>query len=112
MLRPEGRLVDRQRPLVPRLRLGVLALVVVEPRQVVEARGNTRVLGTQRLLPDRQGAFVGRLGLGVSALETVDLRQVVEARGKARVLRPEPFRLFEGGWPVSSDWRSLNKSPT
>ncbi len=79
-----------------RLRLAVLALGVVEQREVVEARGNTRVLGTQRLFLDRQRPLEERLGLGVLALETVEFPQVVEARRQARVLRPEPFRLLEG----------------
>ncbi len=42
MLRAEGLLFDRQGALVERLGLAVAALVVVEPRQVVEARGNVR----------------------------------------------------------------------
>ena len=42
MLRAKGLFPDRQRPLVKGLGLRVLALVVVEPREVVEAGGHSR----------------------------------------------------------------------
>ena len=45
MVGPQRLLPDRQGPLVERLGLRVLALVVVEPRQVVEARGHIGMVG-------------------------------------------------------------------
>jgi hypothetical protein len=59
---------------VERLRLGVLALVLIENRQVVEALGHVRVLRSQGLLPDRQRPLMQRLGLGVPALIEVEHR--------------------------------------
>ena len=44
VLRPQGLLLDRQRPPEERLGLGVLALGIVERRQAVEGRGHVRVL--------------------------------------------------------------------
>ncbi len=40
----------------------------VQCGQIVEARGDFRVLRPERLLVDRQGSPVQRLGLGVAAL--------------------------------------------
>ncbi len=74
MLGPVDLLEDRQRPLVERLSLGVVALGSVELRQVVEALGHIRVLGSEGLLPDRQRAFVERLGLRVVALGMIEQR--------------------------------------
>ena len=96
MLRPQRLLKNRQRPPEERLGLGVLALLVVELRQVVEARGYLGVLRPQRLLKNRQRALVERLGLGVLALLVVEQRQVVEAGGQARILLSKLFRFFEG----------------
>ena len=76
-----GLLQDAQRLFVERLGLGVLALIVVERRQVVEAGGHTRMLRPQGRLLNRQRPFVEGLGLGVLALATVELSQVVEALG-------------------------------
>ena len=65
---PKRLFPDRQRPLVKRLGLRVLALVSVKLRQVVEARGHVGVLRAQRLFPDRQRPLVKGLGLRVLAL--------------------------------------------
>src|SRR5437879_3481033 len=54
MLRSKGPCVDRQRALVERLRLLVLALRIVEIRQVVEAARRAGVHLAQLLLTDRQ----------------------------------------------------------
>ena len=71
MRRPQGLLVDRQRPLVERLGLGVLVLDTVKLRQVVEARGYQGVLRPKRLLQDSERASVKRLGLAVAALGVI-----------------------------------------
>ena len=68
MIRAEGLLPDRQRALVERLGLRVLALVVVQLREVVQARGHIGMIRAEGLLPDRQRALVERLGLRVLAL--------------------------------------------
>ncbi len=67
MLRPEGLLPDRQGALVERLGLGVLALVVVEQRVIVEAVGYIPMVRPEGLLPERQRPLVERLCLGVLA---------------------------------------------
>ena len=64
----ERLLPDRQRALVERLGVGVLALVLVHDGQVVEGRGHVGVVCAERLLLDRQRALVERLGVGVLAL--------------------------------------------
>ena len=71
MVGSQGLLLDRQRALKERLGLGVLALVPVELRQVVEARAHVGVVGPEGLLPDGQRPLVERLGLGVEALVVV-----------------------------------------
>ena len=68
MLGAEGLLPDRQGSLVERLCLGVAALDTVQRGEVVEARGDVRVIGAEGRLPDRQRAPIERLGLGISAL--------------------------------------------
>ena len=65
MVRAERLLADRQRALVERLGLGVLALAWYSDGQVVEGRGHVGMVRAERLLADRQRALVERLGLGV-----------------------------------------------
>ena len=81
MLGTERLLPDGERALIERLGLRVLALGMVEQRQVVEARGHIGMLGAEGLLPDGERALIERLGLRVLALGMVERRQVVEARG-------------------------------
>jgi hypothetical protein len=69
----------RQRALVEGFGFRVLALVVVEVRQVVEASGHVGVVRPQRLFRDLEGPFIKRRGLFVLALGVVEQRQVVEA---------------------------------
>ena len=64
----ERLLLDRQRALVERLGVGVLALVCVHDGQVVEGVGHIGVVCAERLLLDRQRALVEPLGVGVLAL--------------------------------------------
>ena len=97
VLRPQSLLLDRQRPLVERLGLGIPALGMVNQPQVVEADGHGGVLRPQGLLPNRQRPLVKRLSLGVTGLGAVKLRQIVETRGEAYVIRPKRFRLLERG---------------
>ena len=68
MIGPERLFVDRQRPLVERLGLGVAALVVIEQSQIVQRHRDIGMIGPERLLLDRQRPLVERLGLGVAAL--------------------------------------------
>ena len=67
MLGSQGLLPDRQGAPVERLGLGVAALGVVEPRQVVEARGHARVTGSKFSCHLKTGRPL-LLGLGVIAL--------------------------------------------
>ncbi len=68
MIGPERLLVDRQRPLVERLGLGVAALVIIELSQIVQRQRNNGMIGPERLFFDRQRPLAERLGLGVAAL--------------------------------------------
>ena len=88
---PQRLLFDRQRPLVQWLGLGVLALVFVEPRQIVQGRRRVRVVWPQRLLVDRQRPLVQWLGLGVLALVVVEQRQIVQGRAVSGWSGPNAF---------------------
>ncbi len=81
MVWSQGFLRNRQRPIHKRFCLGVLALGILERRQVVEAPGHVGMLRTLGLLPDRQPALEERLGLGIPALVKVEFSQAEEARG-------------------------------
>ena len=61
MLRAERLLDDRQRPLVKRLRPGVVPLRLKQVSEVVEARRRIGMLRAERLLADRQRPLVKRL---------------------------------------------------
>ena len=65
-------LQDGEAALIERLGLGVLTLIIIRRRQVVEARGREGVLRPQGLLLDAEGALLERPGLGVLALSSVD----------------------------------------
>jgi hypothetical protein len=65
-------LIDCQRALVERLGFRVSGFGFVNSRQVAEALGHVRVLGSQDLFPDRQRALIERLGLLVVALVLVE----------------------------------------
>ena len=78
MVFAERLLADRQRALVERLGVGVLALLLVHDGQVVEGRGHIGVVCAERLLVDRQRALVEPLGVGVFTLLRVHDGQVVK----------------------------------
>jgi hypothetical protein len=67
-------LQNRERAPIERLGLGILSLVAVKLRQVVEARSHIGMVGAQRLLPDRERAPIERLGLGILSLVVVKPR--------------------------------------
>jgi len=89
MVRAKGLLRDRQRALVERLGLRVLALGAVEQCEVVQARGDIGMVRAKGLLRDRQRALVERLGLRVLALGVVERCEVVQARGDIGMVRAE-----------------------
>ncbi len=90
----------------------VATLIVIEPRQVVEAFGHIRVLGPKRLLPNRERPQVERLGLGVLALGVIEPRQVVEASGYVLMLGPKRLlyiasaRWYSGSASAYRPWAS------
>src|SRR2546423_87866 len=67
-------LPDVQGPLVEQLGLLVLALHIVEVRQIAERVGLQGMLGSQLLLPDAQSSLEERFGLPVLALIVVEVR--------------------------------------
>src|SRR5437660_722870 len=87
MIRLEHFLFNGQGSLVERLGLAVLALVMVERRQVVEALCDIGVLWLEHFLSNGQGSLVERLGLGVLALVFVEHRQVSKTTAQGRMLR-------------------------
>src|SRR6185437_15914292 len=84
MILAEGFSIDRERPLVKRLRFAVLMPRVVECPEIHHGHRDVRVLLSERLLPDRKRALIEFLGLLVLAPPGVRLRQIAES---ARVLR-------------------------
>jgi hypothetical protein len=86
MLRAKGLFPDRQCPLVKGLGFRVLALIGVEPPNVIEAGGHVGVLRPQRLFPNPQRPLVKGFGLGLLALIGADQRQIVEPDGDTRML--------------------------
>ena len=74
MFRPEGLFLDLKRPLVKGLGPGVLPLIVVEPREVVEAGSHGRVLRPEGLFLDLKRPLVKGLSLRVLALVAVEQR--------------------------------------
>ena len=91
--------------------LGIAALVVVEPRYVVEAVSYVRVLRTQGLFSDHQCTFVERFGLSVAALGVVEVPQVVGVGGEARMIWPKRFFVDqEDAALAASCWPTVSSS--
>src|SRR6202023_2233452 len=67
----------------------------IEPREVVEAHAQFRLVGAERVFADGEGTLEERLGLRVPALREIEPREVVEARAHIRVVGAE--RLFVDG---------------
>ena len=78
LLGPERLLPDCQRAFIERLRARVVALRVIQHREVVEREGDVWVVRSECLFPDRQRAFIERLRTHVVALRLVQPREVVE----------------------------------
>ena len=103
VLRTQGFLPDGEGALIERLGLGVLTLVVIQRRQVVEARGHEGCFRPQGLLLDGEGALIERPGLGVLALSSVDekfidwpYRDLMPPRAMPMAGNP-PLSLFDAG---------------
>src|SRR3989442_962954 len=77
MFRPQHALRDSQGTLVERLRLLILALLVVEDGQVLQGACRRGVLAEQALT-DSQGPLVERLGLLILALVLIEAGQVLQ----------------------------------
>ena len=80
---------DLQRLAVKRLGPRVVALVLVQPGQIVQAGGIIGVVLPEDLLPDLQGLTAKRLGPRVVALALVQPGQIVQAGGIIGVVLPE-----------------------
>ena len=81
MFGAEYRLPDRQRSLVERLRLGIVALFPIKFGEVIQASGHVGMIVAEVLLPDLQRTLVERFGLSVTALVDVKRGEVVERDG-------------------------------
>src|SRR5258705_7098880 len=71
MVGAEGPLLDRQRALEESLGLRVLALGVVQPREVAQAPGHIGVIRAESLLIDRQRAPEELLGVHETGIAAV-----------------------------------------
>src|SRR3712207_7566975 len=77
VLGPQDLLFNGERPLVEGLGRGIAALEIIEPRQVIQARGDIGMLGPQDLLFNGERPLVEGLSRGIAALEIIEPRQVV-----------------------------------
>ena len=70
MFRSQRLLPDGQRPFVQRLCLGILALVIVKPGQVVEARGDIAVpdVSIKKPVPSISFVFSSFLNSGLRSI--------------------------------------------
>ena len=78
--------------------LGVLALGIVEQRQVVETVRHIGMLGAEGFFADLQRALIQRLGSGILALGFVEQRQVVEAGRDIGMLGADGFFVDRQGF--------------
>src|SRR5256712_9948066 len=88
MFWPQVLLPDRHHSLVEGLSLGVLALIIVEQRQVAQTYGHVEVFRPEALFLDCQHSLKKRLGLGIFSLSAVKLPQTAQGSGRLRVLPP------------------------
>ncbi len=86
MLRAQQLATHRECFSVQRLRTGVVALRVQQPRQVVQAGRHVRMLRAQELATHRQRFAAQRLRAGVVALSGQQPRQSVQAARNGRML--------------------------
>ena len=91
MLRSERFFLDSQSAFVESFGGGVIALIFVKHRQVVERCGGVGVLCSECFFADSQSAFMERFSGGVIALRCVKIRQIDERCGGVGVLRSECF---------------------
>src|SRR3984893_14314087 len=71
------------------------ALREIEPREVVEAHAQFRLVGAERVFADGEGTLEERLGLRVPALREIEPGEVVEAHAQFRLVGAE--RVFADG---------------
>ena len=69
------------------VRPGVLALVVIQKSEIVEAESRVGMVGSQLLLTDFEGSHVQGFGLGVLALAAVEASEIVEAGSRVGMVR-------------------------
>ena len=91
MLGAEGVLANCEAAAIQRLRLRVVAEVLVKPGQIGETGSDARMLGAEGFLVDREAAAVQRLGLRVVAEGGVEVGQVVEAGATSGCSGPRAF---------------------
>jgi hypothetical protein len=93
---------EHLRALAPIVCCGLpVALVEVEPSEVVEREARVGMIGPQRLLADRQRALAEGFGLGVIALRTADFGDIVEP--DAHLGMPRPQHLLCSGQRASRE---------
>ena len=78
MIGTERFLLDRQRPLVQRLGIGIATLVLVEPARLFSDLATSGWSGPSAFSRIASDSLVERLGIGIATLVTVKLRQIVQ----------------------------------
>src|SRR2546421_12876248 len=89
MVNPQGLFPDLQCTLKQRFGLGIVTLLTVEDRQIVECEGYIRMVSPQCVLLNVQCTLKQRLGLDVLTLLMVEDRQAIERIGYTRMVSTE-----------------------
>ena len=91
MFWPKNLLPDPERFLVERFGFGVLAHILVQLGQVIEAGRRVGMFWPKNLLPDPERFLVERFGFGVLAHSLVQRGQVIEAGRRVGMFWPKTF---------------------
>ena len=102
MFWPKNLLPDPERFLVERLGFGVLAHILVQLGQVIEAGCRQGMFWPKDLLPDLERFLVERFGFRIVANKPVQQGQVIEAGRRVGMfwpknLLPDPERFLKSG---------------
>ena len=87
MIRAKGFFIDCQRALIERPGLCILALVSVQYRKIVQARGHFGTFRANRFFKYRQRTFEKRFGLCILTLGVIQQRKAIQTCSHVRVIR-------------------------
>ena len=99
MFWPKNLLPDPERFLKERFGFGVLAHVLVQQGQVIEALRRVGMFWPKNLLPDPERFLKERFGFGVLAHRAVQAAQVIEAGRRVGMFWPKNLLPDSGALP-------------